>query len=287
MDFKGEFIIILANLVWATVGIFIRQINDSMLPATQVFFRLCIISLILFIIFSPKGLGFLKVKKKELFLLFIAGFFGYGLMLLFFVLAIVNTTYANALTLLQFSAVILMVFGVIFLKEKLRLNSVLALLIALVGIMLIFQPKFGIIEPGVLYAIISAFLYAVYILIMRDLKEISIKTRLFYASIFGLVSMLPIIIIFERSSFVISKEIFFYQLIASILNLSGYALLNIGIRTVSATSAGILNITEPIFGLFIGYFFFKEMLGLNEVIGIILVISAVMVLNINGKKSES
>ena len=223
MNFTGELFVIIANLFWAANGIFVRFTNDYTTPMVQVVIRQFMVTCIYFLIFGikEKNLKFLKVEKKYLPRLIIAGIFGIGMLATFFTLGLVNTNYANAITLLNFSAVFVIILSFIFLKEKITKKSIFSVAVAILGVIIMFKPSLGL-DIGVIYSIIAAFLYSIYIVIASSLKKVHLGARLIYGSGFGVLSVIPFVLIFE-SPIIISDLglVLFYQLFASIAIVGG------------------------------------------------------------------
>lgn len=287
MEKYGEILIILANIIWAFGGIFIRLSNPYTAPMMQVGIRLFIMTTIYLISFRiiNKNFKFLEINRAHIIKLVFAGFFGIGFFATFFTYGILNTNYANAITLLSFSAIFVIVFSYVFLKEKISLKIIIATVVAFSGIIIMFKPSLGI-DIGIIYSISAALLFAVYIIIMRGLKEINIGARLFYSTLVGTITVIILLIIFRIPTIITNfQTLIWYQIIASLIVVSGYTLFNLGINKIPANIAGILNITEPIFAVFIGYFIYSEILKNYEIIGSLMILCAIIMLNIkNGTK---
>ncbi|MFH0875155.1 MAG: DMT family transporter [archaeon] len=281
MKFKEEIYIILANVIFAFMGVFTRLINNDLLPITQVAYRLTIAAVIFFFFYSLKGTSFLKITKKELPLLFIAGFLGYGLMVVFAVYSLITTTYGNALTFLQLSSVFVIILGAVFLREKISRNAIFACILSFAGIIVAFRPDLGNINYGIFFAIISALFYSFYFIIIRKLKEIDIKTRLFYTTLFAGVFLLPVALVFEKKlSFSFGLDTLIYLIIMALMNIAGYYLMNLGIKKVEANIAGILTVVQTLGGIIIGVLLYNEPMAAFEIVGSGLIILSIIILNL-------
>jgi drug/metabolite transporter (DMT)-like permease len=282
MNIKGELYIIIANLILATFGILTRELNKELLPMTQVTYRLVLASVILFIIFIFQNKDFLKISFRNLFLLFIAGFFGYGIMVIYIVYALINTTLANATVLLQFTSIFILPLSWIFLKEKIKINAIIAIVLSFFGLLIIFRPNFSNIDTGMIYALVSALFYSFYFIIIRYLININIKTRLFYTTFFAGFFLIPFTYILEGPvNHQLDLKTIFIIILFSILNIIVYFLMNKGLKKVEANIAGILTITQSLFAIFIGYISYGETLTFLEIIGAFFILSSIIVLNID------
>ncbi len=287
MNIKGEFYLILANLIFSTLGIFTRELNKELMPITQVSYRLIIATLFYLIFFSIKDKKFLKVSSKNLFKLFVAGFFGYGLMVVFVVLAFLNTNYGNASTFLQLSPIFTLLISWKLLKEKIKLSAILAIITSVIGILIVFRPDFSNLDIGIVYALISAVIYAPYIVIIRSMRNIDIRTRLFYTTFFAGFFLLPFVLIFETPvNISFSFMTGFYIVLMAILNIIGYTLMNLGLKNVLANIAGILGVSQAFFGIIISYVVYNEMFSFYELIGAFFILSSIIIINLNFKKFD-
>ena len=282
MNLKGELQLLAAYLLISTFGIFSRELNKDMGPLTQVSLRFMMAAVLFFILFS-KNLKFLKIKKKDLFKLFIAGFFGYGIMVVLFVLSYLNTTYANATTFTGITPLFVVLLS-LFIKEKIDKNTIVSLVLSLTGIFVIFRPDFSNLDLGMVFAMSSAFLYATFLLIIRGIKKLDIKTRSFYSAFFGGFLLFPLVLFFENTSFNYSTISWIYLGIMAVLNVISFYLIHAGLENVKASTAGIIGTSMIIFGVIISVVWYKEAISWFEIIGSLLILLSIVVLNIDLKK---
>ena len=288
MNLAGELFVIIANVFWATNGIFVKFTNDYTTPMVQVVIRQFIVVCIYLLMFGIKerNLKFLKVEKKYLLKLILTGVFGVGLISIFFTIALVNTNFANAVTLLNFSAVFVIILSFIFLKEKITGKTIFSTIVAIIGVIIMLRPSLGL-DKGIVFALIASFMYSIYIVLISSLKKVHIGARLVYGSGFAVLTVIPFALIFESPIIITDIGlVLFYQLFAGIAIVGGFYFFNLAINKIPANIAGILNISEPIFAVFIGYFIFGEILKSYELIGSALIILAIVILNIKFKRNK-
>ncbi len=285
MKLKGELYILAASLLISTYGIFIRQLNIEMGLITQVSLRFIIASVIFYLVFFRKK-GFPEISGKDAMKLFIAGFFGYGVMVVFYSLSFINTSYSNATTFTNLTPVFAFVLGWLFLKEKNDLNSTIALLFSITGIVIAFRPDFSNVNIGMIFAMASSFLYAMHIVIARGMKDIDSNVRGFYIPFFGGFVLFPFIFL-ESPSFVYTGATWMYLALMGILNFITFYLMQKGLTIVEAKDAGIITSSSILFGIAISYFVFNETFSTNEIVGALMIFSSIIILNIRKNKGDS
>jgi drug/metabolite transporter (DMT)-like permease len=281
MRYRGEFFLVIANFIFAFMGVFTRLLNKDLLPITQVTYRLTLASLLYLVIFSIKDTKFLKTSFKNISLLFVAGFFGYGLMVVFAVYSLITTTYSNAITFLQLSSIFVIILGYFLLKEHIKPNAMLACFLSIIGAIVVFRPDFSNFSIGAVYAIVSSLFYSFYFIVIRKLKDLDIRTRLFYSTFFAGVFLIPVVLVFEKYlSFSFGISTIVYLIIMAIMNIVSYYFMNLGLKEVEANVAGILTIVQTLVGIIIGTLLYHEPMTIFEIAGSGLIVLAIIVLNI-------
>jgi drug/metabolite transporter (DMT)-like permease len=282
MNLKSEFYVILSSLIFSTMGLMTRELNKELGVITQVSFRLSMACIIFFLVFRSKGTKFLNVEKKDLIKLFVAGFFGYGVMVIFIALSFINTSYANASTFLQITPFFVLILSWLFLREKITVNVVISTVLALLGALIIFKPDLSMLDLGMAFALISAILNSIYVILIRYLRNIDIKSRLFYFSFFGGVFFLPVAFFYEKISF-FSMKMWIILFIMAIGNVIAYYLLNLGAKTLEASAIGILGVSQAVFGIIISYLIGEKFPGLG-LLGAVLILLSIVAINVKKVK---
>ena len=166
MDKKGvlgDILIIIAGLFWGSMGIFVRHLNDLGFTSIQVAcLRLTVAGVIFAVILlikDPKGF---KIKPKDIPLFLALGIVSILFFTCCYFTAIRLMTMSTAAILLYTSPIWVMVLAIIFLKEKITLQKVIALILAFIGCVLVsgFGGKITVI--GILVGLGSGLGYALY-----------------------------------------------------------------------------------------------------------------------------
>lgn len=256
---------------------------------TVVFFRyaIAIVGLIILMLFKREPL---KINLVELVIVTVLGIlFGLSSLTLYDSFNYMEAGIAS--TLLFVYPIMVAVIMMIFFKEKPTIMTFLSLALAIGGIALLYRGGDGVTLNGwgVTLVMISSLTYAIYIVMVNrvNLKMSSFKLTL-YVLIFG---MLPIVI----SSF-FGGEATHIQMLHGTMQWGYAAMLGImptlislvtmaiAIRLVGSTPAAIMGALEPVTAVVIGVTIFGESLSTRLVIGILLILSAVILIIIGKKK---
>ncbi|MDR5659646.1 DMT family transporter [Serpentinicella sp. ANB-PHB4] len=263
---KGIIFMIIASLFFAIMATFVRLSGD--LPTMQkVFFR-NIVGFIVsaFIIFRSKA----SFKGNNTNLLIWRSLLGLtGIFLYFF--AIDRLPLGNAVVLNQMNPFFVIIFSFLFLNEQIKKFQVLAITIALTGVLFIVRPGLNYTVLPALSALSSAIFAAGAYTIIRHLRLTdSPQTIVFYfTGITSLVSF-PFLVFgeFVRPSI--------FQVVALLLvgvfaTLAQFFMTH-AYRYAEAGDLSIYSYGNTIFSTLIGIFLLGEMLNIYSVLGIVLIL---------------
>ena len=282
MKIKGELSIVFAYFLISTFGIFARFLSKEIHPVTQVAIRFSIASTIFFVLFFRDKNTF-RVSKKEFLILAVAGFIGYGIMVVLYVYSFLNASYANAAAFNSLNPVYLVILGWFFLREKIDSNTFLALVVAVAGMVFVFRPDFSNFEIGMAYAAACSFLNSVFFIVIRFLRDVNYKARTLITLSFAGFGLLPFAFIIENG-FSFSAVSWIVLIIMAVLNVMSFGSLQYGLKYVEAGKAGILTSCLIIFGTIISVVVYNEALDVFEIIGTLLIILSIALINIKAIK---
>ena len=194
--------------------------------------------------------------------------------------------------LLYTAPVMVTVMSVIFYKESLSLKKILCLVGAVAGIVLIsgVDKSISLTKAGLIYGLLSGFSYALYSIIgKRLLKTYEPITVSSYAFIFAAVASFFIIDVPHMTSTLISSKEPIYTCAVMIgcglfTAAIPYTLYTLGLKYTPAGKASILACVEPLTASVIGIMFYGDKIGCISSVGIILIITAVIVLSLPNNK---
>ena len=203
-----------------------------------------------------------SIYKKEIFKAIyksgIPGLFG-GIVLGFgfssYVFAMYNTTVANTNFIIQTQVIFLALFGYIFLKEKITTITLVSIILAISGILLILGST---LSPGQMSGNIVAFImpisFAVLILVIRKYPTVDMIPLQLIA---GFIALLIGYII--SSKITVSLHDLLLGFLAGFFQIGfGFILITIGARNTPSAMVGIIMLTEAVFGPLWAWIFANE-----------------------------
>lgn len=164
--------------------------------------------------------------------------------------------------------------------EKLTMQTVVCLLLALVGIFLLSHTSTGaaISAAGIFWVVVSALSYAVYIVIINRSRVNDMPTLplTFWLLIFGSVIFVGGVIaqgeLILPSRPLLWGNTFALALLPTVVSLS---LTTVAIHMIGPTPTAILGVFEPVTAVIVGVLVFGEVLGLRQITGLVLILGAV------------
>ena len=191
-----------------------------------------------------------------------------------YVFAMYKTTVANTNFIIQTQAIFLAIFGYLFLKEKISKLTLLSIILAITGIILMVGNS---LSPGQLSGNLVAFImpisFAVLIIIVRKYPKVDMVPLQLFA---GIVAML--IGYFVSTKINISSHDILLAFIAGFFQVGlGFIFITIGAKKTLSAMVGILMMTEAVFGPFWAWMFLEETPQFIALIGGTIIIIAVLI----------
>ena len=205
-----------------------------------------------------------------------SGFCGY-------VFAMYNTTVANANFIIQTQTIFLAIFGYLFLKEKISKLTLISIILAISGIILMVG---GSLSPGQMSGNIAAFImpvsFAILIIIIRKYPDVDMIPLQLIA---GIVAMSVGYLVAGKIN--ISSYDIFLGFLAGFFQLGfGFIFITIGARSTPSAIVGIIMLTEAILGPLWAWLFVSENPPFIVLIGGSIVLFAVLLQFYNVIKLE-
>ncbi|MDV8108936.1 DMT family transporter [Bacillus sp. BAU-SS-2023] len=279
---KGIVFIILSAFGFAMMSAFIKLSGD--LPSIQkTFFRnlvSCIIAFSLILKYKESAFGSKENRK----ILILRSIFGtLGIILNFYAIDRLVLSDANMLN--KLSPFFVIIFSAIFLKEKIKSNQAIAVIIAFIGALFIIKPtlNFAIIPyvAGILGAIFAAAAYTC----LRVLggKE-KFYTVVFFFSLFSTVSIFPFAIMAYKSMTIMQ---FVYLVLGGVFASIGQFGVTLAYKYAPAKEISIFDYSNIIFSAIISIVVFNVIPDNYSFIGYIIIFSASYYMFLNNKKTKN
>ena len=283
----GGIIIMVAAFFWGISGTIIKfMFNQSVDPIKLVNMRLNLSALIGFailMIFSRKRLKVTQTQLKHFAIFGIVGITGVQTTY-YYTISVLNVSMA---VFLQFTAPILVVlYCMIFEKEKMTVVKGLSLTIALVGSsLIIFGSGAGIgklsgigIFTGIMSAVFCAFYY---IYGKKCTNKYDSWTVLIFALGFGALLYWFVIPPWILWPTVTMKEFLLALYIAIFATLLPFGLYLLGLRYLLSSTASIIAMLEPVVASLSAFVVLGEAMGVFQILGAVAVMGAVLALQID------
>ena len=194
------------------------------------------------------------------------GFCGY-------VFAMYNTTVANTNFIISLQILFLAIFGFFFLKEKINLITLISIILAISGVLLMVGNS---LSPGELSGNLAAFTmpitFAVLIMIVRKFPSVDMVPAQFVAGISSCLIGLSL-----SPTIMISPHDIFLGFLAGFFQIGfGFIFITIGARTTPSAMVGIIMLSESVLGPIWAFLFVSEIPSLYGLIGGAIILFAVL-----------
>ncbi len=194
------------------------------------------------------------------------GFCGY-------VFAMYNTTVANTNFIISLQILFLAIFGFFFLKEKINLITLISIILAMSGVLLMVGNS---LSPGELSGNLAAFTmpitFAVLIMIVRKFPSVDMVPAQFVAGISSCLIGLSL-----SPTIMISPNDIFLGFLAGFFQIGfGFIFITIGARTTPSAMVGIIMLSESVLGPIWAFLFVSEIPSLYGLIGGAIILFAVL-----------
>ena len=185
------FLILLSSFFFALMALAVKFVENY--PVSQILFFRGIVAIIIIGIYNKfKGIPFIPQNIKFNFLRSVLGTLG----VVTYYYSIAHIPLANAVILNKLSPFFVIIFSSIFLHEKIKKFQIVAIFIALIGVILVVKPGGDLSFYGTLAGFITAIIAGATFVIVRYLNSYDHPiTIVFIFSLFNVLGGLPFMII--------------------------------------------------------------------------------------------
>lgn len=277
---KNKLKIILAMLIWGTVGVFIKNIA---LNSIEIAFYRSIIGAIFIIILSiaQKEKWDKEDLREDLKILIPSGAaLGAGWVLLF--QGYKNTSISIATLSYYIAPVFIVILSTIVLKEKITLKKILCIIVAIIGLLLVLDIKS--IENigdnnhllGISYSVMAAVFYAIVVILNKFIRKLSGFKVTIVQLLVSTIILLPLTIMNSTRSLISLDALSLGLLLFVGIVHTGiaYLLYFSSVKEIEGQSIAILSYMDPIFALLIAGLFLGEKMSIIQLFGGILILGS-------------
>ena len=291
-SYLGNILIIVAGLFWGSMGIFVRHLNKLGFTSIQVAcLRLTtagILFALILLIRNPKGF---KIKIRDLPLFLALGIVSILFFTSCYFTAIRLMTMSTAAILLYTSPIWVMILAIFFLKEKITVQKIVALMLAFAGCVLVSGFGGKVTVVGILVGLGSGLGYGLYSIFgtfaLKKYQPLTVTCYTFLIAGLGSVFVSDPVDLFAKISATDNKPALmgFVLLTAVVTAVIPFLLYTLGLNMTTAGKAAVLATVEPAAATLFGFFVMKETVGPVAILGIILVFAAIVILSLKQSKS--
>lgn len=290
-------LVLLAGVFWGSSSIFaneLKLLGFTSLQTSSVRLTFSIPFFYLIILFSKNREC--KFSLKSFGILAFCGIFSVLAMCIFYFYSITATTAAVAAVLLYTAPIFVMIMSVFIFKEKLTSKKLLCLVLAVAGCALTSGIIGGIKGTvlGVLSGFCAGFCYSLYSIVstfaIKEGNSPLVCTAVSFTVAAAVIQLLtsPVDIVNKVTASSSPLFMIFGMILFSICTcVVPFVLYTVGLTGLKPDVAAILASSEPVVAALVGFFILSQSPTVFEIIGIVLVIAAITVLNINPKSKKA
>ena len=265
---RGLIFVFMAGVLWSTVGLGIRLIDEATVWQILLYRSISLSLFLATVIYLRSRANLFKVVKVAglpgcIAGLALVGAYSGG------IYGIQSTSVANAMLLFASAPFMAAILGWIFLREKVRKATWIAILFAILGIGIMVQDKTqgGAALLGNLAALGSAFGFAVFTVALRWGRSGDMLPAVFLSGIFA-IFITSSICLLSGLSFQISGNDITISMGMGVFQVgAGLVLYTLGSKTLPAAELTLLSLAEVLLGPLWVYLFLNEVATLNTLLG--------------------
>ncbi|MBU0731695.1 DMT family transporter [Patescibacteria group bacterium] len=292
----GIILVLGSTILWALNSNLLKLIYlEGVDPMTIVALRAPIAVLALLIFFLPfakKRKMLLQIDKASIkYIIWLGTIFTFSVIT--WIYAIAYTTIANVVILGNVATIFTLIISHFWLKEKITLPKILAILLAFTGIVIITAPAYNLsffsnqTFWGDLIALLHSVFWALWYILSRKLKNTPALATTTWSLIITSLLLAPWAIYGLLNVYISPKSWILIIATAIIAQSFGVLMLHAASRRLEASIVSIFVLAEVVFAIIIAYFMFDEIPYWYTYIGGVLVIISVIIISFNKNKQLS
>jgi drug/metabolite transporter (DMT)-like permease len=282
---KAFLALIIANIIWGAAAAIFKLSLQNIPPFTLAFWRFFLGAILIFIVMGKKVSLPLESRRDGV-LLFLYGFFGITVNIIFFFLGLQRTFSINSPVISSAQPILTLFFALLFLHESFRLKKFVGMVFGTLGILVI------IIEPLLTHGVdgsIIGNLFLVFATVAAVLQTIVGKKIInkynpwaftFWAFLVGAASFLPLALyeyakiphLYAMLDWRGYTGIAFGAIFSSTI---GYGLFAWGLSKISATDSAMFAYVDPIVGTIAGALILREPITVPFLLGSLLIFGGI------------
>lgn len=177
--------------------------------------------------------------------------------------------------------------GALLIKERLRIDTVLMVIVSMAGMYLVIQPDFSDLRSGDLYGLLSSVFAAIAIIIVRELRGTESSIAIFFAlCVIG--ALISTIVIAMQGFIVPTGSDWLILVIIGITSTGGQLAMTYAFRYARAGEGSLISMTTVIYASAAGIFWFGDPFNYMILAGAVLVLgSAAYISLVHGNSQKT
>lgn len=274
---KDKLMLIVAMFLFGSLGVIVT--NSNLLSTEITMFRGIIGGLFVFL--------FARITKKEtrkstlkekMFSIAIGVLIGINWILLFEAYKYLSVSLA---TILYYMApFILIIYGIVLFKEKIKLVQIICLLLAIIGVYFIMDnPLFGSTQYiGVVFALVAAIIYASVVSVNKFLSDVPVFEKVGIQLLSAGMFIAPYVAIQNNFSFSYTNDQWFTLLMLGVLHTGiAYTFVYIAITRLKSSTIAIMSYVDPLSAVLFAFLLLQERLYFIQWLGVIIIMIALSI----------
>jgi drug/metabolite transporter (DMT)-like permease len=282
---KAFLALIIANVIWGAAAAIFKLSLQNIPPFTLAFWRFFLGAIFLFIILGKK-VSLPLASRRDGVLLFLYGFFGITLNIIFFFLGLRLTFSINSPVISSAQPILTLFFALLFLHESFKAKKFLGMVFGTIGILVI------VIEPLLVHGIDGSIIGNIYLVIAtvaavlqtivgkKIINKYNPWAFTFWAFLIGAASFLPLALYeYAKISHLYASldwrgytGIAFGSIFSSTI---GYGLFAWGLSKISATDTAMFAYVDPVVGTVMGALLLHEPITVPFLLGSVLIFGGI------------
>ena len=279
--------IIIAASLWGSIGIIVKSFYAlGFTPVQLVVFRTFIGGIFLLVYLLIKDKKKLIINPKDSWMFVGTGLFSFVFFNISYFISVERSGMSVASVLLYTAPTFVLILSFLIFKESITRIKAAAILLAFLGCLFVsgaFEESIPIDYTGILSGVISGFGYALYSIFGKiALRKYSTITVITYTFLFGSIGAMPFADVISLPALITgSSTAISIVVLAIFITVVPFMLYTKGLSEVEASRASILATIEPVVATILGVLIYFEPLSFLKILGILLVIGAAILVNLN------
>lgn len=287
---KSVLAVVGAGVLWGVISLFIRPLSAAGLDSVQIAtVRMVVASAMFISLIAVRSPGKLRVRLRDLWMFVGTGIVSVSLFNFCYFYTIIHSEASVAVVLLYTSPVFILLLSALLLHERITRRKLFALALTFAGCVCVAGLTGGVRLSAVVFltGIGSGLFYGLYTIFGRyALEKYDAATVTGYSFLFGLLGTLPFgkPIALAHTIAAEPRLIWLCVGIGLCSTVLPYYLYTWGLQRMESGKAAILVAVEPLVGAVVGMTVFHESRNVVKLVGIALILSAIVLLNLPEKQ---